>query len=220
MRQDEVFKNFEADRWYERNKEGLKPGNDLIVWLIDTYGLVHQDSAVLEVGASNGFRLERIREKYGCKVFAVEPSKKAVEDGKASFPEVEFYNITAEEIEFEADFELIIINSVFHWIDRKNLFTVFSKLDRALKDGGHLIIGDFQIPIPFKNPYHHLKNVEVYTYKQAYKEIFLSSKLYIELATICYNHDTKDFRNINLKNMFCVSLLKKQELYLRQDKML
>lgn len=218
MKQYEIFKGFEADNWYERNRKALEPSDDLIVWLIDTYRLLDSNKSVLEVGASNGFRLERLREKYGCRAVAVEPSQKAVQEGKEKFPQIEFYNITAEEMDFEREFDLVILNGVFCWIDRTTLSLVVSKIDRILKEEGHLILGDFQTPFYLKNPYHHLKDVEVYTYKQSYKELFLSSGLYLELAHLCYNHDTKDFKNVNLKNLFCISLLRKQELYLRQDR--
>lgn len=219
MKHFEVFKNYEADRWYERNKESLKPKDDLVIWLLENYGVLKAESSVLEVGASNGWRLARIYEKYQCRVVAVEPSKKAVEEGKRAFPFIEFYNLTVEEASFEEDFDVVIVNSVLHWIDRKNLFQAIANINRALKEGGYLLIGDFQLPAFIKNPYHHTQE-ELYTYKQAYKELFISSGLYMELATLCYNHDTKDFSNINLKNLFCVSLLRKQDMYLRQDKVL
>ncbi len=219
MKQLEVFKKYEADRWYERNKESLKPKDDIVIWLLENYGVLKAESSVLEVGASNGWRLARIYEKYKCKAVAVEPSKKAVEEGKKVFPFIEFYNIALEEMDFENSFNVVIVNSVLHWIDRKNLLHAIARIDRALKEEGYLVIGDFQMPIFIKNPYHHTQE-ELYTYKQAYKELFLSSGLYVELATLCYNHDTKEFKEIDLKNLFCVSLLKKQEIYLRQDKVL
>lgn len=212
MGQWEIFKNYEGDNWYERNKQTLKPKQDLIYWLLDTYEVLKESSAVLEVGASNGYRLEHIRQRYGCKVVAVEPSKKAVEEGKRLYPNVEFYNITAEEMDFKEAFDLVIMNGVFCWIERTNLLKVCHLLDQALKNGGYLIIGDFQTPKPIKNPYHHLKE-EVYTYKQGYKNIFLSTYSYLELANLCYNHDTKEFKNITLQNIFCVSLLRKEEVY-------
>lgn len=212
MWQYEIFKNYEADAWFERNKEALKPRDDLIIQLIDMYGILDEHKKVLEVGSANGYRLERIRQKYGCKVVAVEPSKKAVEDGRKNYPQVEFYNVTAEELSFKELFDVVILNSVFHWIDRRNLLKVCSLVDEALRRRGYLIIGDFQTPKPMKNPYHHLKE-EVFTYKQRYKDIFLSTYSYLELATICYNHDTKSFKDINLNNLFCVSLLKKEEIY-------
>ncbi|MFN3599033.1 MAG: class I SAM-dependent methyltransferase [Aquificaceae bacterium] len=125
MGQWDIFKNYEGDNWYERNKEALKPKQDLITWLLDSYGILREGSAVLEVGASNGYRLEYIRQRYGCRAVAVGPSKRAVEEGKNSYPHIEFYNISAEEMDFKEVFDLVIINSVFHWIERANLLEVY-----------------------------------------------------------------------------------------------
>lgn len=219
MGQFEIFKKYESDQWFERNKELLKPMEDIVIQLLDLYDLLDKNSKVLEVGASNGYRLAKLHEKYGCICSAVEPLKKAVKDGIDKFPFIKFYQITAEEMDFNDEFDLVIVNSVMHWIDRKNLFKAVTNIDKALKMGGYLVIGDFQLPFFVKNPYHHIKD-EVYTYKQPYKNIFLTSGSYLELASICYNHDTKSFKNIDFKNFFCVSLLKKQELYLLQDKVL
>jgi len=219
MGQFEIFKEYEADRWFERNKEALKPKEDVIVWLLGLYGILNKDSKVLEVGASNGYRLAKLYEKYGCTCVAVEPSQKAVKDGMDKFPFIKFHQVTAEEMGFGEEFDLVIVNGVLSWIDRKNLFKVVDNIDKALKRGGYLLIGDFQLPFFVKNPYHHIQD-EAYTYKQPYKNMFLSSGSYLELASICYNHDTKDFENIDLGNLFCVSLLRKQSLYLLQDKVL
>jgi ubiquinone/menaquinone biosynthesis C-methylase UbiE len=103
---------------------------------VETYGIVDKNSRVLEVGASNGYRLARLYEKHSCRCVAVEPSKKATEDGKRSFPYIEFYQTTAEEMEFSEEFDLVIVNGVFCWIDRRNLFKAMAKIDRALKEGG------------------------------------------------------------------------------------
>ncbi len=108
-------------------------------------------------------------------------------------------------------FDCVIINSVLHWIDRNNLTLTISKIDEIIKENGYLVIGDFQTPIPYKNTYHHKEGV--FTYKIAYKEIFKSTGNYLELATICFNHDTKDFKDIDMENYFCVSLLRKSSIY-------
>lgn len=217
MNQEQIFKEFESDKWYLRNRENLKPKDDLVTFLIELYQLIDFNSKVLEIGASNGYRLAKIYEKYKCEVVAVEPSKKAVEEGCKEFPYIKFLNITAEDVDFSEDYDLIIVNSVLHWIDRKNLLKVIHNIDKALKYGGYLIIGDFQLPFPIKNRYHHIEKFEVFTYKLRYKEIFISTGFYYELANLCYNHDTKDFNDINLKNLFSLSLLKKENIYLNQQ---
>lgn len=217
MNQEQIFREFESDNWYLRNRENLKPKDDPVIFLTELYSLINVNSKVLEIGASNGYRLAKIYEKFKCEVVAVEPSKKAVEEGSKEFPYIKFYNITAEDMDFSEDYDVIIINSVLHWIDRKNLLKVIYKIDRALKYGGVLIIGDFQLFFPVKNRYHHMENFEVFTYKLSYREIFKSTGLYYELANFCYNHDTKEFKDINLGNLFSVSLLKKESIYINQQ---
>ncbi len=212
--QDDIFKKEEADRWFERNKEGLVPKEDLIIKIIRDYRLLDKASKVLEVGSSNGFRLAKIHEEFGSKVFAIEPSKKAVEDGKSKWDFITFYQSTIAEFDESKhflDFDLIIVNSVFHWIDRNHLLISIGKVDNMLKWGGHLILGDFQVHIPIKRKYHHKEGV--FTYKQPYKEIFTSSFLYVELFTMAFNHDSKNLAGIDINTYFSVSLLRKEELY-------
>ena len=216
--QDEIFKKEEADRWFERNKESLVPKEDLIIKIIRDYRLLDKASKVLEVGSSNGFRLAKIHEEFGSKVFAIEPSKKAVEDGKSKWDFITFYQSTIAEFEENKHFlgfDLIIVNSVFHWIDRSSLLLSIAKVDRMLKWGGHLILGDFQTPIPIKRKYHHREGV--FTYKQLYKEILTSSCMYVELFSMAFNHDTKSLSEIDMNTFFSISLLRKEELYIPTD---
>ncbi|EDP74910.1 class I SAM-dependent methyltransferase [Hydrogenivirga sp. 128-5-R1-1] len=213
--QDDVFKKEEADKWFERNKEGLKPKADLILKAIRDYNLICKNSKVLEVGASNGYRLAKIHEEFGSEVHAIEPSKEAIKDGKSKWSFINFYQNTLAEFnerEHTSGFDLIIVNSVLHWIDRSTLLLSVAKIDTMLRWGGHLILGDFQTQIPLKRKYHHKEGL--YTYKQRYKDIFTSTNLYIELMTLAYNHDDKSLSNININNFFSVSLLRKQELYI------
>ncbi|MEW6116937.1 MAG: class I SAM-dependent methyltransferase [Nitrospirota bacterium] len=213
MEQDEIFECYEGDRWFERNSGLLTPHDDYVIFLLELYGILSPDVKVLEVGAANGYRLARIYEKYGCEVHAVEPSKKAVEDGKTRFPYMHFYPRALKDIDFDEMFDIVIVQSVFHWIDRKNLLLSASNIDRSLRAGGKLVIGDFQTPFPVKRRYHHIEDREVYTYKLRYKDIFLSTGSYIELSAIAINHDEKSFKNITLGNVFVLSLLSKEGIY-------
>ena len=213
--QDEIFKKEEGDRWFERNKEKLIPKEDLIIKIIRDYKLINESSKVLEVGASNGYRLAKIHEEFGSTVFAIEPSKEAVDDGKSKWSFITFYQSTLAELEDKEhlfSFDLIIVNSVFHWIDRSSLLLSVAKIDRLLKWGGHLIVGDFQIPLSIKRNYHH--KAGVFTFKQPYKDIFTASRIYIELANVSFNHDNGEFTGIDFDNLFSISLLRKQETYI------
>ena len=130
---------------------------------------------VLEIGAANGARLAKISERFEARAVAVEPSAEAIQDGRVRFPDVKFVKAKASAIPLQEMFDLIIINFVLHWVDRRNLLRSMAEIDRLLKDGGYLIIGDFLPSNLTKVRYHHVKNQEIYTYKQNYAATFLAS---------------------------------------------
>ena len=212
--QDNVFLNYEGDNWYKRNRKSLKTDNDLPMYLLDIYNIKPQK--VLEIGASNGYRLAEIHKKYGSEVHGVEPSLQALNEGMNLFPGIKFKNTTAEKMKYKKDyFDLIILYSVLHWIDRETLLLSISNIDRYLRWDGHIIIGDFQVPYPIKRRYHHIEKQNIYTYKIDYKNIFISTGKYKSISDISINHDVKSFTsNTNIHNYFRVSLLKKEDMYL------
>lgn len=190
--QDQIFAAFEGDKWFERNKNALErfdPEADFPLKLMQLYRL--RPRSVLEIGASNGFRLAAISDRYGSRVVAVEPSVKAILDGKARFPCVEFVRGGAQAIPLQEFFDLIIVNFVFHWIDRANLLRSVAEIDRLLLDGGFLIIGDFYPLNLIKVQYHHLAEQEVYTYKQNYAAVFVASGLYHPAGLITGDHSAR-----------------------------
>ncbi len=192
--QDKLFAGSEGDQWFLRNQQALErfdPETDVLLKLMDLYHL-HPRKA-LEVGAANGSRLAAIAARHGSKVTAVEPSSEAIRHGKASFSTVEFVKGTAASIPIprHESFDLIIVNSVFHWIDRANLLRSIAEVDRLLEDGGFLLLGDFLPSNLIKVPYHHVKDGGIYTYKQSYAAAFLASGLYHLLALLTWDHATR-----------------------------
>jgi SAM-dependent methyltransferase len=179
--QDGVFVASEGDRWFERNSaaiERLDPKRDLVTRLFDLYQLAPK--TIAELGAANGFRVAALAERLGAKATAVEPSARAIADGRARFPHVEYLQGEARALPLAQDrqFDVVIINFVLHWIDRSTLLRSVSEVDRVVADGGYLLIGDFYPWVPTQVKYHHLPDAEVYTYKQDYAEIFLASRTY------------------------------------------
>ena len=202
MKQDKIFLNFEGDKWFERNKLSLiADENDIILKLLNMYNI--KPKKVLEVGASNGYRLAKIYEKYKCRCVAVEPSKKAIKDGKKKFKFIKFIRSVASKMSLrDNSFDLVIVNFVFHWISRESLLKSVAEIDRVLQNYGYLIIGDFFPCNYLKVKYHHLSLEKVYTYKQNYSEIFLHSGLYHLICCITSSHGSTDLNvenNINEK---------------------
>lgn len=197
--QDDIFAGGEGDRWFLRNREGLTNeaavSSDMVLRLLDVSGV--RPSRVLEIGASNGYRLDRLRAAFDCEVTAVEPSSAAIEDGRRRYPSVVFRQGVASALPIEGDgtFDLVIVNFVFHWMDRSTLLRSVAEIDRMVAGGGFLVVGDFFPPYPMRVAYHHLPDREVWTYKQAYAEMFIASVIYREVAALTFDHGTHEIRS-------------------------
>jgi len=207
-----VWLESEGDHWYERNKCKLGKAIDVPLLAMDLYGL--KPKKVLEVGASNGYRLQAMYKKYGSNATAIEPSQKAVEDGRTLYPSVKFIHSTCEDCSLAEIFDLVIVNFVLHWVDRDALYRCITKIDQWVSNQGHLIIGDFGPDHFLKRKFHHLKDENIYTWKMPYQQLFLQSGAYMELAKLRFNCDTLTMEsNINEDSMGTVVLLKKQQMY-------
>src|SRR5215467_15150860 len=214
MNQDEIFLQSEGDRWLARNKAAISIPeyaiHDHVIQIVTTMNLAPRN--VLEIGASNGWRLNEIARRFGSRVTAVEPSSDAIKDGQARFPSVQFLRGAASELPLDAEarFDLVIINFVFHWIDRSTLLRSVAEIDRVLPDGGFVLIGDFYPSLPQRVRYHHLLDQDVWTYKQNYGDIFLASNLYEMIASYSFDHTTSALRSdVDSKDRAQVSLLRK-----------
>jgi SAM-dependent methyltransferase len=193
--QDRLFSEFEGDRWFERNRSALDSFDssaDLPLKLMGLYELAPE--RVLEIGAANGFRLAAIHERTGAQTVALEPSAQAVLTGKASFPFVSFIRGTASAVPLRGFFDLVIVNFVFHWIDRQSLLRAAAEVDRLVGDGGYLLIGDFHPANQLRVRYHHLNNDEIFTYKQNYARTFLASGLYHPVCLLTAHHSTRELQ--------------------------
>ncbi len=194
MSQKDIFFKFEGDNWYKRKKDYLlnsNPDNDFILKLIDMYKI--EPKKVLEIGCSNGYRLNFINKKYNSSCIGVDPSKQAVEEGTKLYKNIKLVRGVFSDIPLEGLFDLIIINFVFHWIDRKLIAKCVSEVERLLLLGGFLLIGDFSPDNPRKNKYHHLPDENLWTFKQDYTKLFLSLNKYSLITYMTTGHNVNDF---------------------------
>jgi SAM-dependent methyltransferase len=223
MAQDEIFTDGEADAWFERNAFAMKARTDSdrdpILRVLAQYGV--RPATALEIGASNGYRMHLMAETIGARCTAIEPSVKAVEDGRSRYPAVKFDVGTASPLPYAAgSFDCVVVCGVFCWLDRSALLQGIAEADRVLKDGGHLIIGDFHPLRPERVRYHHRSDVEVFTYKQDYAAIFRAVNTYELLAAEVFEHGVFEPRPvIPPHERFGVTLLRKDlsSGYLTQD---
>lgn len=186
MRQSDIFRQSEGDRWLERNRAVLgqrDPVSDIIAKL----GI--KPSYLLEIGCSNGWRLDFLREKYGCKVMGVEPSQNAADEAgiKRSIP---VFSATAAALPIRGGaYDVVIYGFCLYLTDPADWHRIVAEGDRVLKTGGYLIIHDFMSPAePFARQYEHCDGVTAYHVDFA--QFWLASPLYeVVHWEVFHDHD-------------------------------
>lgn len=210
MDQDRAFVQGESDRYWRRNREAiarLDIQHDIPLKLATMYEDIGRDTA-LEIGAANGYRLAWLHDRFGTQGTAVEPSAEAIADGQARYPPVRYVRATAADMELNESFDLVIVNYVLHWVDRRCLLQSVANIDKAVKDGGYLIVGDFAPANRYQVPYHHHSGM--YTYKQDYARLFLETGLYHVVAMLTTGHSaTRLEPNVPEQERYGVTLLRK-----------
>jgi SAM-dependent methyltransferase len=169
--QHDIFLGGEGDAWYRRNKTALaSPLNDLLTQYLLASDL--EGKKILDIGCGNGRRLARIGgERYG-----IDPSAEAI--GSIA-PPIRAQVGVSHQLDYpDAFFDVVVVSFVFHWLDRSVIQTTVSEIDRVLKHGGALCIMDFYPDRPHARRYHHREDVELFTYKQDYSNLFLESGVY------------------------------------------
>lgn len=224
MIQDEIFELSEADNWFLRNKEAIinrRMEDDLISNLINKISDKDRIKSVIELGSSNGYRLNFFKSILAncSKFIGVEASKKAVDDGETRY-KLKMYQSVLDAFVLDEKFDLVIVNFVYHWIDRENIFKTIANTDKLVNDEGYLIIGDFLPDFPQRRKYHHLPEESVYTYKIDYSDVFLSLNTYKEIYKKTFDHDNCKIDNIEFAESnirgFCSVLRKDSNGYYHQ----
>lgn len=176
MMQKEYMMQGEGDAWLNRNRAYLGL-HDPVSDMIEANGIVPM--SILEVGCADGWRLEKLRKKYGARVHGVEPSMLAgIEAAERKVP---VHQMTASCLPVGA-FDLIIYGFCLYLADPKDWFTIVAEGDRALVDGGHLIIHDFPEQLySFAKLYEHRDGM--LSYHIAFSQFWRVSPLYELVAS-------------------------------------
>ncbi len=93
MKQKEVFTHGEGDQWFLRNQSTLNPDHDEYVALLSSLEI--NPTNVVEIGCSNGYHLEAIRQSFNCRVSGIDPSSQAIAEGNKMFPLLDLEVATA-----------------------------------------------------------------------------------------------------------------------------
>ncbi len=200
----------EGDAWFRRNHvtaEALeqRAAEDPLLRCLERAPV--RPGRVLEIGCSDGWRLELIRRRYGAECTGLEPSSEAVAKGRELYPALELHRGTAEQLPApERFFDLVIFGYCLYLCDRQDLFKVAAEADRVLCDGGILAIYDFHSPVPYRNPFAHREGV--YSYKMDYARMFTWNPVYRILHQEIGAHPDSDPTDPD--NVIAVSILQRR----------
>lgn len=171
-----IFDTNDADAWYIRNAAALTAArcdDDPVTRAIEDAGILTGDARrVCELGASNGWRLAGLSQRYPDHAYtAMDLSPKAVAAGQEAWPHL-CYSANGLEATGAVDgaFNVAIVSYVLHWIDRDALPTVVREIDRILTGGGVLVLADFWPTEPIDVPFKHRPGL--WTYKRDYRTLF------------------------------------------------
>lgn len=169
-----AFLQGEGTAWFRRNAQALsepRASDDPVVGMLATRG--RPQRRVLEIGCANGWRLAALH-GLGRGLMAavgVEPSREALEDGRARWPYLDLRHGHAAALPLAPgeQFDLIILAFVLHWVEPRDRQALYRTLARALAPGGLVAVADFRPRRAHRVPYHHLPGL--WTYKAHYTDL-------------------------------------------------
>jgi ubiquinone/menaquinone biosynthesis C-methylase UbiE len=174
--QKQVFLAGEGDAYFRRNADRLVTReHDVVVAALRENRIAPRD--VLEIGCANGHRLATLSEVIGGNGAGIDPSREAVEAGRAKYPNLDLRVGTADKIPFaDASFDLVIFGFCFYLVDPSSHFQAVAEADRVLRDGGSLVILDFVTPVPYTNDYVHMDGLK--SHKMEFARYFTAHPAY------------------------------------------
>jgi SAM-dependent methyltransferase len=183
--QAEIFHNGEGNRWLERNRARLGE-YDMVSETMEILGI--RPTFAVEIGCANGWRLSKLRHKYGCEVIGVEPSRMGCDE--CATMQVPAFQTTAATPPIRGGLaDLLIYGFCLYLADPRDWFRIVTEGDRILKPGGHLIVHDFAaVDYPFARPYEHREGV--ISYHVDFAKFWEASPLYsLVRRTMAYERD-------------------------------
>jgi SAM-dependent methyltransferase len=182
--QSKAFLNQEGNEWYWRNKD--KP---YVAEEDEVFKFVRALSKgdILEFGSGRGHRLGAIRPLVNSCV-GIDPSTDAIKASRAKYPDVQFIRGTAVYQYLQKDFDVVIYGFCLYLCDPADLFRIVQKGDEALRNGGYLMIHDFDGGHPHKVKYHHLDGI--FSHKMDWSNLWLSNPAYTLVSKVKPDDDT------------------------------
>ena len=220
MSQKDIFLGGEGDSWYSRNASSLQkidaasPPQDVVYMLDTLHPFQDEIHTVLEIGCSNGIKLELVCERLNAKGFGLDPSPAAVGEGNSRSKSADLNLIvgTSDDLPFETG-SIDLVNFAFclYLVDRDALLKSLAEADRVLRPGGFLAITDFDPGFKHRRQYNH--KTDVFSFKQDYGSFFTSTGFYYLFGKKCFSHKQKYFDRDPNERISTSLFLKEVEAY-------
>lgn len=210
----------EGDAWFERNH--VRKENEISIGcrLFETAMKSRLEKAgegfkILEIGCSSGYNLIYLCEKYHIEGYGIDPSKKAIEygNGKIEGLDIDIFlrQGTADDLIFENDaFDIVILAFCMYCMDRKYILKAVSEVDRVLRDGGMVVIWDFETSIPYTRPNIHHK--DLWTFKHDISKFFTCNPQYTLIEKRSFSNKDKVGFTSDIQERCALNILYKEQL--------
>jgi len=200
LEQGKVFVQEEGDAWFKRNAGKLRATgqamqSEEVQYILKTLApFASRMKRVLEIGCSNGLKLEALCDQFNAAGVGVDPSSAAVQAGnmREKTAELTLHVGTSDKLLCESrSFDLVHFAFCLYLVDRNALMQSLAEADRVLKPGGFLVITDFDPSVGHKRPYSHYEGL--FSYKQDYAAFYTNSALYHLVGKHSYSHNGSSF---------------------------
>ena len=154
--------------------------------------------SILDVGCGNGDFLNNFLSSEKIKKFGIEPSQRTINLCKKRHKNINFKKAFSHNLSFQDNkFDLVIIWSVLHWIDRNHYLQSLGELIRVANK--YLLVMDFFPKIEHKVKYKH--QAGFFTFKTDFDKILNSSGLLKKIFELNYFIDEKTKKLIVTSNI-------------------
>ena len=220
MSQNKTFSLSEGNAWFERNKVKLQTIEQAaalrdVRYICETlHPFKSQVNRILEIGCSNGIKLESFCLNLNSTGFGIDSSDSAVHSGNLRKKIVDINLIVGDgaKLPFEsASFDLVYFAFCLYLFDRETLMQALAEADRVLKSGGFLAITDFDPGTKYKREYDHCENL--FSYKQDYASFYTQSGLYYLAGKNCFSNRGNFFDDLSDERVSTSILFKETNPY-------
>ncbi len=180
----------ESWRFFERNFAGTDlraiPPTSYLVELCDAAPIDLRGARVLDLGCGAANNLRWLARRCAAPVaVGVESSPRTVDALGRVYPELTFLAADLASLPFpDAAFDLVLLRSVLHWIDRAFLLHTLGEALRVTSRW--LVVSDFAPPAPYAVPYRGAPGV--HTFKADPRPLLGATGLVRETASLLH-HD-------------------------------